>query len=143
MESDQILHRLKVQNQKLPMSSWRVVSTKADPKGQQMVVAMNESSWKVLQDTYHGKLHLQFSFRLFGRKTKEQAEAQERMDTIVAGPSNLSTPEPGRGDGTGSAVDSPRSIGTAHTITDLLESQMVDLLRTPPSEGSDSAGQEY
>ncbi|GJQ67895.1 hypothetical protein Trydic_g16655 [Trypoxylus dichotomus] len=125
MESDQILHRLKVQNQKLPMSSWRVASTK---------------------DTYHGRLHLQFSsvsFRLLGRKTKEQTEAQERMDTIVAGPSNLSTPEPGRSDGTGSAVDSPRSIGTAHTITDLLESQMVDLLRTPPSEGSDSAGQEF
>ncbi|GJQ65600.1 hypothetical protein Trydic_g7697 [Trypoxylus dichotomus] len=145
MESDQILHRLKVQNQKLPMSSWRVVGTKADPKGQQMVVAMDESSWKVLQDTYHGKLHLQFSsvsFRLLGRKPKEQAEAQERMDTIVAGPSNLSTPEPGRGDGTGSAVYSPRSIGTAHTITDLLESQMVDLLPTPPSEGDDSAGQE-
>ncbi|GJQ65259.1 hypothetical protein Trydic_g7386 [Trypoxylus dichotomus] len=60
------------------------------------------------------------------------------MDTIVAGLSNLSTPEPGRGDGTGSAVDSPRLIGTAHTITDLLESQMVDLLHTPPSEGSDS-----
>ncbi|GJQ70404.1 hypothetical protein Trydic_g22833 [Trypoxylus dichotomus] len=44
MESHQILHRLKVQNQKLPMSSWRVVSTKADPKGQQMVVTMDESS---------------------------------------------------------------------------------------------------
>ncbi|GJQ80598.1 hypothetical protein Trydic_g20001 [Trypoxylus dichotomus] len=65
------------------------------------------------------------------------------MDTIVAGPSNLSTPEPGGGDGTGSAVDSPRPIGTAHTITDLLDSQVVDLLRTPPSEGSDSAGQEW
>ncbi|GJQ72335.1 hypothetical protein Trydic_g3422 [Trypoxylus dichotomus] len=73
-ESDQILHRLKVQNQKLPVNSWRVVSTKADPKGQQMVVAMDDSSWKVPQDTYHGRLHLQFlsvSFRLLGRKTKE------------------------------------------------------------------------
>ncbi|GJQ67151.1 hypothetical protein Trydic_g8065 [Trypoxylus dichotomus] len=84
-----------VQNQKLPINSWRVVSAKADPKGQRMVVAMDESSWKVLQDTYHGRLHLQFSsvsFRLVGRKTKEQAEAQERIDTTVAGPSNLSTP---------------------------------------------------
>ncbi|GJQ70298.1 hypothetical protein Trydic_g22736 [Trypoxylus dichotomus] len=124
MVSDQILHRFKVQNQKLPMSSWRVVSTKADPKGQQMVVAMGESSWKATRS-----------------ETKGQAEAQEGMGTIVAGPSNLSIPEPGRGDGTRSAVDSPRSIGTPHTITDLLESQMVDLLRTPPSEGSDSAGQ--
>ncbi|GJQ79071.1 hypothetical protein Trydic_g5327 [Trypoxylus dichotomus] len=127
MESDQILHRLKVQNQKLPMSSWRMVGTKADPKGQQMVVAMDEGSWKVLQDTYHDRLHLKFSsvsFRLLGRKTKEQEEAQERMDTTVAGPSNLSTPEPGGGNGTGSPVDSPLSFETAHTITDLLESQM-------------------
>ncbi|GJQ81729.1 hypothetical protein Trydic_g9168 [Trypoxylus dichotomus] len=109
-----------------------------------MVVAMDESSWKVLQDTSHGRLHLQFSsvsFRLLGRKTKEQAEAQVRMDTTMAGPSNLLTLELGGGDGTGFAVDSPGSIGTAHTITDLLESQMADLLCTPPSEGSDSAGQ--
>ncbi|GJQ69574.1 hypothetical protein Trydic_g6670 [Trypoxylus dichotomus] len=114
MESDQILHRLKVQNQKLPMSSWRVVSSKADPKVEQMVVAMDESSWKVLQDTYHGRLTLQFSsvsLRLLGRKPKEQAEAQERMDTTVAGPSSLSTPEPDGGDGTGSAIDPPRSKG--------------------------------
>ncbi|GJQ73757.1 hypothetical protein Trydic_g14089 [Trypoxylus dichotomus] len=88
------------------MSSWRVVGTKADPKGQQIVIVMDESSWKVLHDTYHGRLHLQFSsvsFRLLGRKTKEQAEAQEQMDTIVAGQSNLSTPAPGGGDGNGSA----------------------------------------
>ncbi|GJQ85578.1 hypothetical protein Trydic_g15238 [Trypoxylus dichotomus] len=62
-----------------------------------------------------------------------EAKRTTRTDTTVAGPFNLSTPEPDGGD---------ESIGTAHTITDLLESQMVDLLRTPPSEGSDSAGQE-
>ncbi|GJQ70271.1 hypothetical protein Trydic_g22711 [Trypoxylus dichotomus] len=96
-------------------------------------------------DTYHGRLHLQFSFvsfKLLGQKAKEQAEVQEWMDTTIAGPSNLSTSQPVGGDGTVSAVDSPSSIGTAHTITHLLESQMVDLLRTPPSEANDSIEQE-
>ncbi|GJQ68337.1 hypothetical protein Trydic_g16931 [Trypoxylus dichotomus] len=141
MESHQILHRFKVQNQKLPMSSWRVVSTKADPKGQQMVVAMDESSWKVLQNTYHGRLYLQFSsvsFRLLGRKTKEQAKARERMDTIVAWSRHPICQLRSRVGVMG--LDRLWTLrGTAPTITDLLESQMVDPLRAPPSEGMATA----
>ncbi|GJQ68108.1 hypothetical protein Trydic_g16791 [Trypoxylus dichotomus] len=125
MESDQILHRLKMQNQKLPMSSWREVCTKTDPKGQQMVVAIDEGSWKATRSEDERT----------GGNTG--TDGHHRGETIQS-----STPEPGGGDGTGSAVDSPRSIATVHTITDLLEPQMVDLLRAPPNEGSDSAGQE-
>ncbi|GJQ65068.1 hypothetical protein Trydic_g7218 [Trypoxylus dichotomus] len=76
------------------MKSWRVlVGPKADSKGEQMVVVMDGSSWKVLQDIYHGRLYLQFSsvsFRLLSQKAKEQAEAQERMDTTR---SLLQTPD--------------------------------------------------
>lgn len=140
-QPDKILRRLKVQNRKIPLGSWRVVNTKADPKGQQVVFAMDESSWKVLKETLGSKLYFQWStlnFRLLGRGAKGEVET-EQMDTAEAGPS---TSEQGGGDETGQAVGSPQSTGTASTITDSLELSLVDLLRVPSSEEDTAAGQD-
>lgn len=57
-EPEKILHRLKVQNEKLPMSSWRMVNTKVNLKEQQVVVTMDENMWKTLQDIFINRLHL-------------------------------------------------------------------------------------
>ncbi|GJQ75590.1 hypothetical protein Trydic_g17670 [Trypoxylus dichotomus] len=79
-----------------------------------MMVAMDESSWKVLRDIYHGRLHLQFSsvsFGLLSRNEKERAETEGQIYTTETGPFNLSIPEPNWSDGTRSAVGSPQSTG--------------------------------
>lgn len=53
------------------MTSWRVVIIKPHSKGEYLLVAMDESSWKILLDSCNDGLHLQFSmmsFRLSGRR---------------------------------------------------------------------------
>lgn len=64
-EPKKILHRLKVQNQALPMSSWRIVNAKRNVKGQVVVISMDMSSCELLHKKFNCKLFLNFSTVLF------------------------------------------------------------------------------
>lgn len=83
---DTVLHRLAIQNPGLITKNWRVVNEKQDPKGQQLIILMEEKSWKRIQEKLHGKPYLNFSrvqFKVLGvRKegTKDNKEGQMEVD---------------------------------------------------------------
>lgn len=84
MEPKTILHRIAVQNAGVTTKSWKVVDTKPDPKGQQVVITMDERSWIKLQDL-NCRPYINFSrvtFKKLGRreedKEDEKPEGEER-----------------------------------------------------------------
>lgn len=75
-EPEKVLKRLKVQNPGLRTETWSVVDKKLDPKGQQLIILMDERSWTKIQELNH-RPYLNLTRVLFKAlgKGKEKPEA--------------------------------------------------------------------
>lgn len=65
------------------MTSWRVVIIKPHSKGEYLLVAMDESSWKILLDSCNDGLHLQFSMMSFRLSGKEYSEKSTTIPKVA------------------------------------------------------------
>lgn len=79
-EPEKTLKCLRMQNPGLQTNTWTVVDTKPDPKGQQLVLLMDEASWKRIEDL-QCKPYLNLTrvlFKALGRKKGgEQMEVDQ------------------------------------------------------------------
>lgn len=87
-EPEKVLRRLKTQNPGLLTETWSVVDKKLDPKGQQLILLMGESSWEKIQ-SLQCRPYLNLSRVLFKRlgKNKDRG-AEEKMEVDKGGADN-------------------------------------------------------
>lgn len=84
-EPEKTLRRLRVQNPGLQTSTWTVVDRKPDPKGQQLILMVDEASWRKIEELQcrpYFNLTRVF-FKALGRKKDlgEQMEVEEDQGT--------------------------------------------------------------
>lgn len=86
VEPATILKRLETQNPDLKTTQWRVVDQKEDPKGQQLVVLMEKTSWDTMGKACQHRPYLNFSrvtFKQLAKKgtTEEKEGENTAMET--------------------------------------------------------------
>ncbi|KAK4876021.1 hypothetical protein RN001_012443 [Aquatica leii] len=98
VEPVKILKRIEIQNAGVVTSSWRVVDRKEDPKGQTLIVLMDQTSWDKMGAICNHNPYVNFSrvtFKLIS-KTKVGGEEATSMEceetTVVEGPSEEPQP---------------------------------------------------
>lgn len=99
-EPEKILRRVEKQNQGISTKEWKVVDRKEDPKGQQLVVLMDLTSWEKMGACDH-RPYVNFTrvtFKALARPKKGKEGEEEKMEegpseepqpSTSAGPSDL------------------------------------------------------
>ncbi|XP_031329836.1 uncharacterized protein LOC116160842 [Photinus pyralis] len=98
VEPEKILKRIEIQNAGVTTSNWRVVDRKEDPKGQTLIVLMDQTSWEKMGATCNHRPYVNFTrvtFKLLS-KTKVEEEEVTRMECeeAAAGEGLSEEPQP-------------------------------------------------
>lgn len=91
-EPQKLLDRVEKQNRGLSTKEWKVVDRKEDPKGQQLVVLMDQTSWDKM-GAYDHRPYVNFTritFKALTRPTKETGQKEGKME--VEGPNEEPAP---------------------------------------------------
>lgn len=77
-----LISRLEKQNGGISTTDWKVVDKKEDPKGQQLIVLMDQTSWDKMGTCCDHRPYVNFSRVLFKvlSKPKREEEEEEKMD---------------------------------------------------------------
>ncbi|KAK5643522.1 hypothetical protein RI129_007367 [Pyrocoelia pectoralis] len=97
-EPAKILKRIQIQNAGVETSNWRVVDGREDPKGQTLIVLMDQTSWDKLGAKCNHRPYVNFTrltFKLLskpkvGREEETKMECEEA--TVAEGPSEEPQP---------------------------------------------------
>lgn len=91
VEPEKILKRLELQNKGMKTAGWKVVDRKEDPKGQQLVVLMDQTSWDTMEPVGH-RPYLNFTrvkFKALAKKKEgEDAEEEPEKMEVEGAPEN-------------------------------------------------------
>ncbi|KAK5643772.1 hypothetical protein RI129_007617 [Pyrocoelia pectoralis] len=97
-EPAKILKRIQIQNAGVDTSNWRVMDRRGDPKGQTLIVLMDQTSWDKMGAKCNHRPYVNFTrvtFKLLS-KPKVGGEEETKMEcedaTVAEGPSGEPQP---------------------------------------------------